>query len=259
MNLEPIINNRQWIRHAEPFPYVYATEVFTPTFYETMNREYCAIRAKGTHQAYSNDTTVLSKTMKGYDAYGLAFDHKTTGALSVFTSTEWCDLMAQMFAVNRTPHINAGIHHHQIGSADGWIHNDLNPVWFPVAGTGKVQHPAHAICAYKDGAGSLRPEEKVEVVRAVVMIYYLCNDGWQDGFGGETGFYKTRKANVKQPVVKIPPLNNSLIMYECTPYSYHSFIANNTQERNSVIMWVHRSMNDALMRWPENRLEEWTK
>jgi hypothetical protein len=256
--LVSIIDNRKWVRNDIPFPHVTATNVFTPAFYSGMAREYEEILRGGKTDSTKIIGGKLSKNMAGYDAYGLGFDQNIKGNLAIFASPEWCDLLARLYGVQRTPYINVGIHHHAVGSADGWLHNDLNPTWFAI-GEGSVQFPSHAICSYKHGEGPLSADKKIQVVRGVVMIFYLANDGWEPGMGGETGLYSHKKANVNNPVAKVPPINNSLIIYECTPHSYHAFLKNHVQERNSVIMWIHRTMDDTLSRWKEEDMEQWTK
>jgi Rps23 Pro-64 3,4-dihydroxylase Tpa1-like proline 4-hydroxylase len=72
------------------------------------------------------------------------------------------------------------------------------------------------------------------------MIYFLDNPNWQRGAGGETGLYAGAYDDVHDPAVAMPPINNSLLLFKCSPRSYHSFISNRQFERNSVIAWYHR-------------------
>jgi hypothetical protein len=257
MKLEEIIQNRRWERHDHPFPYVYAQGVFTDDFYKTLEYETKNILSRGL-----SETPVrghFCRNMPGYDAYGTGFNfHETTGNLSVFLTPHWHDVLGNLFGVKGTGYINAGMHHHTINSDHGFIHNDLNPVWFPTDGKGRIRLPDFQRCNYKTGEGSLSPDEKIEVVRGVVMIYYLANDPWFEGDGGETGFYDNPHAKVNKPAAKIPPLNNSLVVYECTPTSWHSFIKNTRTPRTSVIMWIHRRMEDAVENFGEENLERWS-
>ena len=64
---------------------------------------------------------------------------------------------------------------------------------------------------------------------------------------------------MNSPAAAVPPVNNMLLAFECTPNSYHSFISNKVAERNSVIMWLHRSDEMAVNRWGENTLERWAE
>jgi Rps23 Pro-64 3,4-dihydroxylase Tpa1-like proline 4-hydroxylase len=89
------------------------------------------------------------------------------------------------------------------------------------------------------------------------MIFYLLNDGWQSGDGGETGLYDSADADIDCPIVRCPPINNTLIAFECTPRSFHSFISNRRIPRISIIMWAHRPKQEALEGFGADGLEQW--
>jgi hypothetical protein len=258
--LPEILQNRRWERHNYPFDYVYAQGVFTEEFYRSIETEYNAFLDKGLLNNGGGGDQQFCRNMPGYDAYGmgLSFDN-TPGNLGLFVSPQWHDIMNTLFGLKGTGYINAGFHHHSIGSKDGFIHNDFNPVWFPrfAKSVKRIRLCDHNICSYKNGSGPLQDHEKIEVVRSVVMIYYLANPDWFPGDGGETGFYTGPNMRVRDAVKKIPPLNNSLVMYECTPNSYHTFIKNKKSARNSIIMWAHRSMEEAAEKFDINKLERW--
>jgi Rps23 Pro-64 3,4-dihydroxylase Tpa1-like proline 4-hydroxylase len=93
-----------------------------------------------------------------------------------------------------------------------------------------------------------------EAVRAVAVIYYLNNPQWQPGDGGETGLYRTVRDAIEHPVAVVPPLNNSLVAFECTPGSYHTFRSNVRHPRNSVVIWLHVEKSAAIARWGESAL-----
>src|SRR5207244_10936887 len=109
----------------------------------------------------------------------------------------------------------------------------------------------------KTGDGSLLASEKVEVVRGVAVIFFLLNDGWQPGDGGETGLFADRHSAIGEPELRCPPESNTLVMFECTPHSFHAFLGGNRRPRTSVIMWVHRTREDAIAKYGEERLERW--
>jgi hypothetical protein len=255
--IEPaeVIQNRMWSRHEQPFLHIRARKVFSRDFYIALALELRNVLRRGLSEVPT--PTRFSRSIPGYDAYGIGFNETLQGCLSIFVSEKWHDLIAGLFGVKGTGHINVGAHHHRIASADGTIHNDFNPAWFPIISERRVQCPKHQLCAYKTGVGSLPQSQKVEVVRAVAMIYYLANDDWVEGDGGETGLFDSPKAEVGQAQVRVPPENNSILLFECTPHSFHAFMANPVRPRNSIIMWVHSSKEDALLRWREEDLERW--
>jgi len=94
----------------------------------------------------------------------------------------------------------------------------------------------------------------VETIRAVAAIFYLDNPPWSPGDGGTTGLYRNASDPVDQPAAVVPPLNNSMLAFECTPFSYHGFVSNRRHPRNSVVLWLHRSRQDVVRRWGEHAI-----
>lgn len=252
--LTDLLKNRRWEKHSFPFPYVYAQDVFEQHLYTRLEYEYNNILSRGLSDKPA--WGVFSRNMGEYDAYGAGFD-KTSTALATFMSPEWHDMMASIFGIRGTGYINVGLHHHLVGSKNGFIHNDFNPVWFAVSGEGRIRTPNHALCSYKNGFGPLKAHEKIQVVRGVVMLYYIANGEWYPGDGGETGFFRGYDAKITEPVRTIPPYDNSIVMYECTPKSFHSFLSNKKKPRNCVIMWIHRPIEEAIELYGGDKLERW--
>ncbi len=247
------IGNRKWLWRAHPFPHIVALDAFSAPFYAMLDRAVRSSLVKGLSETATGEQ--FSRDIPGYDAYGMGFDEQTSGAVAIFRSIEWHDLITGLFGVTGTRQVNLGAHHHTPGSAHGFIHNDFNPVWFP-KWTARDSVCCSGRCDYKSGAG-LAENAKVEVVRAVAMIYYLCNDGWRPGDGGETGLFHSATDSLERPAAVVTPVNNTMILFECTPHSYHSFLHNPGRPRTSIIMWAHRTMADKQTMWPDGRLERW--
>jgi Rps23 Pro-64 3,4-dihydroxylase Tpa1-like proline 4-hydroxylase len=112
-----------------------------------------------------------------------------------------------------------------------------------------------ARCGYWHGTDAVGPA--YERVRAVAVLFYVGNEPWRPGDGGETGLYETADLPVDRPSVAVPPVNNRLLAFECTPTSFHSFISNRRSGRTSMIQWLHRSREEAVGRWGENSLVLW--
>jgi hypothetical protein len=250
--LGDVLAHRMWLRRERPFPHIVARDVFEPAFYGALESHVRQILQDRIIQSSAGD-----RSIPGYDAYGIGFDESLPDPLGVFLSNDVRDMLCGLFDVEPTPYVFAGIHHHASGSQDGFVHSDYNPVWFPRAPNGRVRCPDQEVCAYKTGEGSLPAAAKVEVVRAVALIFFLLNGGWRSGDGGETGLFADRGASVREPVLRCPPENNSLVMFECTPESFHAFLGGNRRPRTSVIMWVHRAREDAVATYGEDRLERW--
>jgi hypothetical protein len=255
VSLPGILAHRTWLRRLSPFPYVIARSVFTAGFYDALASQLRGILARGLCETPSPGR--FSRNIPGYDSYGIGFDRSLPEPIAVFLSPEWRDLLSGLFGVPPVPYVFAGSHHHAAGSANGFIHNDYNPVWFPRSSTGAIQTPDNTLCSYKTGAGPLPDSAKVEVVRAVVALFFLLNDGWRPGDGGEIGLFSSAASSLKEPSFLCPPVNNSLIAFECTPNSFHAFLKNTRLPRTSIIMWTHRLTEDAVSCWGERDLENW--
>jgi len=255
-DLSALLGNRRWIRSAYPFPYVCATEVFVPEFYQLVENAYQAILGRGLSE--SSTSKGFSRTFAAYDAYGADLPTDLENPLSVFVSRSWHDMIARIFNINVTGDMNAALHHHRAGSGNGSIHNDLNPGWFIGAATAeRVNIADSALCSYKYGSPARGSGGARETIRAIAMIFYLANRGWNRGDGGETGLYEVRSDSVDHPAIAIPPFNNSLLAFECSPFSFHSFIRNK-YPRNCVVLWWHRTRGDATSRWGEHKIVGWT-
>jgi len=254
--IKQVLTHRPWWRRSYPFPHIVAHDVFTENFYAQLCDAFNEILSLGFRDRQEGGR--LSRSMLGYDAYGLTFSTDYSGPFSLFMSREWHDLLAGLFKAKCTGHVSCGIHHHVTGSAHGWVHNDLNPAYF-------VDYPSddginlvrHDVCNYVHGNGSWVDVKPRVVIRSVAMMFYLCNAPWSPGDGGTTGLYLCKDDAVTKPAVVVPPFNNSLLLFECTPYSYHSFITNRRSPRNSVIMWLHREKACVLAQWGEGKIVEW--
>jgi hypothetical protein len=255
VELEQTLANRSWLWRRGPFPHVVARDVFTAAFYKLLSDQLVEVLDRGLSDTPKEGS--FSRTMPGYDSYGIGFSHATRYPAALFVSSQWRDLMCNLFDVGPTPYIYAGAHHHAVHSHNGFIHNDFNPAWFPRCDPGQLQCPNNALCSYRTGLGILQPNEQVEVVRGVALIFYLLNGEWRAGDGGETALYATSNADVADPIVSVPPIDNSLVAFECTPTSFHTFLSNTRQTRTSIIVWTHRTMEEVSNRLDITRLERW--
>jgi 2OG-Fe(II) oxygenase superfamily len=244
--LEQVLACRNWNVREKPFRHVVVQNVFNEDYYQQLENSFRSLLAKGLSDEY--DDNRFSRNMGNYDAFGCAFDELECGPFEIFFNRQFHDFLAGVFGVDATGDIESSRHHHGPRGRSGSIHNDFNPCWFPKGRAGEI-NVASDVHNEKKG-------REHHVVRAVSLIYYLNND-WSPGDGGETGFYSYHDVDVLQPDVAVPPRNNSLLAFECTPFSYHSFIANGDKPRDSFIMWLHREYNDAIKRYGEENLVAW--
>jgi hypothetical protein len=255
-DLASALANRAWLHRSQPFPHVVAHDVFTTDFYQSLEAQLRAVLDAGLSEV--PDRTRFSRNIPGYDSYGIGFGALMPHPIGLFLSPAWRDLVCGLFGVERTPYVFAGAHHHAVGSSSGFVHNDYNPVWFVRSHDGRIRTPDPARCAYKTGEGTLPDSAKIEMVRGVAVLFFLLNDGWRPGDGGETGLYHLGRDPVDAPAVRCPPVNNSLVAFECTPHSFHTYLANPRLPRTSIIMWVHRGMADADAAHGVDAVERWT-
>ncbi|VFB00439.1 Predicted proline hydroxylase [Nocardia cyriacigeorgica] len=243
-----LLGSRHWIRRTEPFPHVYARDVFAPEFYRRLADEFDRARREHADR--------FAKVADNYGASGIRLTELSNGPLAVFQSREWHDMIAGVAGVEATGDVEASLHSHPVDSPRGWPHNDLAPAWFAGAapGPGEVRVPEPSV----DTKTGPRGTDIVarETVRAVTLLFYLANEPWEPGGGGETALF-SRGERGARPAKLVPPLNNSLVMFECTPRSWHAFAGANTAERNCVVMWLHRPKADVVRRWGGDRIVQW--
>jgi hypothetical protein len=233
-----------------------AYDVFTPEFYAEIDAAFGGMLGHGLSDGH--DPARFSRNIRNYDAYSMNFDGNMPEPFQLFISNEWHDMLAQLARIRATRDVTGGFHHHRLGSRSGEIHNDLNPGWFLDApDAGGVNLSRNELCDYSTGHVNGHGVQVHESVRAVAVLFYLHNPPWRDGDGGETGLYAHSSQAVDNPTKVMPPVNNSLFMFECRPDSYHSFIQNRNGHRNSIIMWLHRPKPDVIQRWGEDAIIGW--
>ncbi len=121
-------------------------------------------------------------------------------------------------------------HFHPPGNKDGWPHTDNT-----VSGFDTTRKFPNGLIpnSFYDQPGNLLSK------RAIVFLFYLDNDPWQEGDGGETAFFDDKGKNV---IKKIAPINNRALIFEMSDKSFHAFMKN-TFPRSSVVQWFHTDIN----------------
>jgi hypothetical protein len=254
--LKTLLNNRLWCYRLEPFPHFWASDVFVPEFCHSLEVAQREILARGLSEQHDPDR--FSRNMLYSDAYSWNFPPQLYGPLGIFYSREWHDLLATLTQVKATGDVTGSLHHHHVGSQNGAVHNDLNVAWFSTQKREDGINPMDIRrCRYTDGYPYEAGLETRETIRAVTMIYYFGNPTYMPGNGGETGLYSTADQPVERPTALIPPTNNSILLFENTPYGYHSFIRNTCHTRNSIILWLHRTKEEGVGHWGQHRISQW--
>jgi hypothetical protein len=248
-DISALISNRRWVRRSYPFAHAAAQNVFEPDFYAELHQDFQRIER--------DQPEVFQRNMTGYDASGAEVVRHRDGPLGVFLSRQWHDLVAGVANVDATGDVNAGLHHHDPGSLGGWPHVDLDDAFFaePAPKSDEIRVAGEHGINYLNGSGGDGTGVR-QLVRAVALLFYLGNPQWEAGDGGETGLFTSAESFSAGPYYAVPPVNNSLVLFECTPFSWHSFMSNRTP-RNSVVMWLHRTREDVIDRWGEHRVAKW--
>jgi hypothetical protein len=238
-DLAAVLANRRWQRRTRPFPHVVTENVFVPSFARRLVGDFeRALEAAG------YDTS--------HDFVGATLRRGGSGALDLFLSPAWHALAAGVFGVQGRSYLTAGIHRHRPGSRDGFPHNDIYPERLHV--TAMRAGPQGEVLADRTTDVDAPPGDRQ--VRAVAMLYYLGEDAWRPGDGGETGLYWDWKDPVGEPVRRMPPRSNTLFAFACHPHSYHSFISNH-RRRDSVIVFLYRDVEDYVAHWGEEGLQQY--
>jgi 2OG-Fe(II) oxygenase superfamily len=173
--------------------------------------------------------------------------------MHVFKSREWHETLATLMGVPATGDVYGEFLHYPAGSKSGTVHNDLSPVWFANEADPACINLSGEKNAYFTGEyGSDVAVRQTE--RAVIAQLFLHNPPWQPGDGGETGLYTDPNQPVDKPTKSIPPINNSLVIFECLPDSYYSFIVNPAGPCNSMVIWLHRPVKEPGQRSGENEV-----
>lgn len=249
-DIAPLLGHRRWWRHNAPFPHVRAVNVFRPAIYAELEDAFLAWQ----------ETNNGGRPLEGHDLRGTTISDTFAGPLRLFASPGWHRLIARAFGLDSTPYVNLGLHHHEPGGAPGFPHTDLNPAWFPQADPSVAGAPSSVVLAdptrvdYTTGRVLTPGTWTVCVVRAVAVLFYLANPEWEPGHGGETGLYRGNRDDPEDPVARVPPHSNTLLAFECTPWSFHGFVGGGEVGRNSVVEWLHRPAEEARRRWGEHSI-----
>jgi len=254
VELNDALSGSTWVWQRSPFPHVVVDNLFKDAIYASLV-DY--VRARLEQGAMIGGNHFGDPKSKYFDAEICAFDDQDALNLPIFLDREWHDLLADLLGVQHSGEIDAGVHRHAVGSVSGWIHNDLNPGYFPKAADAQsVVLADRKRTDYQNGRKVASDSGSVERVRAAAMLFYLDNDD-PDG-GGETGLYNYPGQPVTEPAVAIAPRNNRMLAFRCTPHSYHSFLTNRTAPRTSIILWLHQTVEQATALWGGSSVVRWS-
>lgn len=235
-----------WFVHHRPFRHIRAERVFRNDTYEELVRAFVAIKDYGATGAH--EEARFSTRQEGYDAQMVAVDQQLASRFVPLFERRWTRFLASLLGLPALAQVDGGLHHIPVNSRSGWIHNDFCSAWFDDGVGGDIVFPDRKKCDYFTGVTKSADARPREYIRAATMIFYLHNDGWRKGSGGETALYPASRHDLGT-MSAVAPLSNSLLLFECSPHSYHRLITNPGCPRNSVILWLHDSVESAHSRW----------
>jgi hypothetical protein len=238
----PALPSRRDVR-VDPFRHVIIDHALPPQHHQAICAAFSVLQRQGLSERF---VTERLARFPGYDAYCWIFGSDAPAPLRLFVGSPLRDYCAQLFGLELSDEVVAEFHHHLPGSrSDSW-HDDYNLAYFaPAAQHG--MNPWHFQCNYMDGSG-LPAGQALTRYRALTLIYYFGADNWRPGMGGETELGAERGVSVECRVA-VAPRPNRLLVFECSPGSYHRFTSNIGFIRNSVILWYHGYGADALRRY----------
>lgn len=184
---------------------------------------------------------------EAYDAYISSWPAKATYPLNLFYSREFFNFFQSVFGIDLSPDVVGSFHHHKVGSQSGFVHTDYSTYSFWRAPLKNGINPHWVATPYQEFFDD-RPGA-VNLSRAIALIYYLDNEPWSAGDGGETTFFADLEG--KTVLDRIAPVNNRMLAFEVSPKAFHAFSKNIRFERNSICFWFHSELEYAAKRFGE--------
>lgn len=210
----------------EPFPHIVINDFFKPAVYESLCARFAEIQQRGfLDGSWSPDH--FHRFNIDYD--GFVYEPRGTldlpDPLAVFFCLEWQWFFSKIFQQQSGFEISLAFHHHPPGNRTGFVHHDNVDKHFSPA-----RRLANGVF-YGEGA----PSEPIVARRKIALIYFLGNEAWREGDGGETGFYSNDGRTL---IKKVAPVNNRLLAFQISPVSMHAF-QENRRPRDSIVQWFH--------------------
>jgi hypothetical protein len=235
MTLQMSPGSTWWDIHS-PFRHIVVENLLESSQYAELSNRFKSLRA-GSDRFPGRD---FRRSSEKYDALILPMDSDLSREFLPFFDAPWLISIASLIGIPFLPVVDGALHSSPPGSRTGWIHSDYCSAWFHNDSTldGGILFPDRSRCDYFTGKVKSGPATPRRYVRAVSLLYYLNNDDWQPGDGGETELLAASREFPRASVKRVEPLNNRLLIFPCSRHSFHRFIANR-RERNSLILWMH--------------------
>ena len=182
-------------------------------------------------------------TSERYSAYVHTIGPSLPAPYAEFAGEAFWKRMQGLFSLKLTRDLFMVLHHHPPQAPEAYVHADFEQVNFQ---SNAEERFVNLGGNFPYQAAPIRDAKHYQVTRSIALIYFLDDDEWQEGDGGETRFHDPR---TRQVIGKVEPRNNRLLAFEITPRSMHSFAGRNRRVRNSVAMWLHSSTAEMFNRF----------
>lgn len=214
-----------------PFPHMIIDNVFTAEAYAALSAHFAEVLARGFSSEMDQDRFHPFLDLVGkyeYDGYVKGGSYADSPALSPFYSLAWNARFSEAFNQPTSQTTSLSLHFHPPGDRTGFVHSDFATRSF---------HPndltPNGVIFRERPASDAPPLFKER--RIISLIFYLGNDAWAPGDGGETGLYASEDG---APLVLVEPKANRLVAFQISPRSFHAFQQNRTP-RSSIVQWFH--------------------
>jgi hypothetical protein len=244
-----IADAARWERHTAPFVHFRVRDIFRPEIYARLTSAFSEILADS--EPGRTGPYQMARTRTDYDARMMSVTDELAPRFAPLFELQWVRFLERLTGTPALDRISGGLHSSDPGARTGAIHADFCTAWFDEspANAGSLLLPRHQRVEYFTGRKLVPDAEPKQYVRATTLLFYLCNEGWKAGDGGETGLYGASRNSSRVSTELVPPVDNSMVIFNCSPHSYHRFVTNPGRRRNSIVMWLHQTEADAETRW----------
>lgn len=230
-DIRSILNKTSFPVSNDPFPHIIVDDFLKDEPYRRLLAHFNSVVARGFSEGgdYKRFHPFFNLTGKyAYDGY-LYIPDAREPIMPVFPYTvAWNLLFASMFKRPTGWCTSFAYHYHPPHNRTGFVHSDFSSKMFS-----PVDRLRNGVI-FRDREGPQTvPTFKEQ--RTIALIYYLGNDDWKEGDGGETGLYVSETST---PATLVAPKNNRLLAFEISPKSFHAFQENKTV-RTSIVQWFH--------------------
>lgn len=239
----PVIQTMPTELELDPFPHVHIQNFFKEDFYRQICNQFKTVLATGIVEAHEPwSPNKFHKIPYGYDAAYWQPPPDVGLPIKQLFQSVWIDFFSSMFGVPLTKNISLTFHCQLKDSKPFAAHNDYCYVGMPKLEDqdDRVRQFYFENPYFITGSQEAREMDVSLQMRSVVGLFYLENPKYLAGNGGETGLYRSYEDYTQDnPVKKIPPLSNSMLIFETTPHSFHTYLPNKAKYRNTMLFWLH--------------------